>query len=258
MIGPGAGSGGRFGKIVWGLSGTLTALLLWRAAAAAVGSDLVLPAPGSVIASALTLAGTPRFMSALAGTMGRVFEAFLLSLAAGGLSGYLASRSPRTEAFLAPLLTTMRATPVLALILLAMFWFPASQVPVFSAFLMAYPVFHAAAAAGMRAADQNLVQMSRLFRVPRRTMFSRLLLPSAAPQLLTGASASLGLAWKVVVAGEVLSQPAGAIGTAMQDARLSLETTEVFAWAGVAVLLCGLSEIALGYLARHSRPGAEP
>jgi len=56
---------------------------------------------------------------------------------------------------------------------------------------------------------------------------------------------TLGLAWKVVVAGEVFSQPIHALGTGMQGARIQLETAEVFAWASAGILLCALTDAAL-------------
>jgi NitT/TauT family transport system permease protein len=67
---------------------------------------------------------------------------------------------------------------------------------------------------------------------------------------VAGAKNALGLSWKVVVAGEVLSQPARALGTGMQNARIMLETAEVFAWAAAGVLLCALSDALFDRLAR--------
>ena len=80
----------------------------------------------------------------------------------------------------------------------------------------------------------------------------KLRLPSAAPHLISGAKNALGLSWKVVVAGEILSQPARALGTGMQSSRLMLESASVFAWALAAVALCGLTEWAFGFAARRA------
>jgi NitT/TauT family transport system permease protein len=97
--------------------------------------------------------------------------------------------------------------------------------------------------------------MASLFRVPKRRLFLELRLPSAIPHLLSGARSALGLCWKVVVAGEILSQPARAVGRGMQDSRLMLETASVFAWALAAVLLCGVTELAFSIATRRLRLG---
>jgi NitT/TauT family transport system permease protein len=217
-----------------------------------MGKELVLPSPGRVLGAALALYPTPRFLSDLGATFLRGLAAFALSAALGIAAGLASGLRPLFGAALAPLLTAIRATPVLALVLIALLWFPSGFVPIFSAFLMAFPIMATSAAEGVRAADARLLEMARLFRVPRRELFLKLSLPSATPYLMAGAKSALGLSWKVVVAGEILSQPSRAIGTGMQDSRMMLESASVFAWAFAAVLLCGLTEWAFSFTARRA------
>jgi NitT/TauT family transport system permease protein len=236
-------------RLAIGGASILVLLLVWKLLAVAVGQDIVLPPPERVLGEALALYHTPKFLAALASTFLRGLSAFLLSAFLGATAGFAAGLSPSFEAALAPLLTVIRATPVLALILIALFWFPSGLVPVFAAFLMAFPIMVTSAASGARAVDPRLLEMSRLFRVPRREEFLGLRLPAATPALLAGAKNALGLSWKVVVAGEVLSQPLHALGSGMQDSRVLLETPSVLAWAAASVLLCGLTEWLFGLIA---------
>jgi NitT/TauT family transport system permease protein len=207
-----------------------------------MGKELVLPSPARVLGAALALYPSPGFLLDLGATFLRGLAAFALSAALGIAAGLASGLRPLFGAALSPLLTAIRATPVLALVLIALLWFPSGFVPVFSAFLMAFPIMATSAAEGARAADARLLEMARLFRVPRRELFLKLRLPSATPHLMAGAKGALGLCWKVVVAGEILSQPARAIGRGMQDSRLMLESASVFAWALAAVILCALTE----------------
>lgn len=235
---------------------TAALLGLWEIGSLVVGKDLVLPSPGRVFLEFTRLVPRPEFLFSVGGTFARGVEAFALSAAAGGVAGFAAGSSPLVRAALAPLLTTIRATPVLALILLALLWFPAGAVPVFAAFLMAFPVMAAAAMEGASAAPAELLEMARLFEVPPSRVLFELRIPAAFPFFAAGARASLGLSWKVVVAGEVLAQPHMAIGTGMQSSRVLLETPSVFAWALAAILLCGLSEWGFGRLVAGRTPDA--
>jgi NitT/TauT family transport system permease protein len=231
------------------VAAVLGILLAWKAAAAIVGKEIVLPSPERVLAEAASLFPTPRFLSALLATFLRGVAAFGLSALLGAAAGLASGARPLVAAALAPILTVIRATPVLALVLIALLWFPSGFVPIFSAFLMAFPVMATSAAEGVRAADARLVEMSSLFRVPSREVFLKLRLPAAAPHLIAGAKNALGLTWKVVVAGEILSQPRAALGTGMQESRVLLESAGVFAWAVAAIALCGLTEWLLGMAA---------
>ncbi|HUX40987.1 MAG TPA: ABC transporter permease subunit [Rectinemataceae bacterium] len=216
--------------------------------AVAIDKEIILPSPLRVLEELISLAPTADFLSSVAATFFRGLEAFILSGIVGAVAGFASGRSPTVKAALAPLLTTIRATPVLALILLALLWFPSGFVPIFSAFLMAFPVMAASAMQGAMAAPHELLEMASLFKVPRSKVFFQLRLPAAAPYFAAGARASLGLSWKVVVAGEVLAQPRLAIGSGLQSSRVLLETPRVFAWAFAAILLCGLTEWLFGRL----------
>jgi len=223
----------------------------WKLAATAVGTDIILPAPERVFTTLAHIAGTTRFLSALGATALRGLAAFGISMVLGMAFGFGAGTSRRFEALLGPGLTVIRATPVLAVILIALIWFPAGIVPIFSAVVMAFPIVAADVAAGVRSADQRLLDMARSFSVSKRDASLLIRLPSAMPHVVSAAKNAVGLSWKVVVAGEVLSQPVNALGTGMQNARVMLETAEVFAWAVVGVLLCALSDLAFDILARR-------
>jgi NitT/TauT family transport system permease protein len=239
-------------RLLAGAAGIAIILAAWEMAALGMGKEIVLPSPGAVARAALELYPTPRFLADLGATFLRGLAAFGITALAGIATGLAAGLFPVVEAALAPFMTLVRATPVLALVLLALLWFPSGFVPVFSAVLMAFPVMATSATEGARAADPRLLEMARLFRVPRGEVLLRLRLPSAAPHLLAGARSSLGLSWKVVVAGEILSQPEFALGTGMQGSRLLLETASVFAWALAAVALCGATEWAFAAAARSA------
>lgn len=240
------------GKLARNLLGVLIVLGLWTAASRLVASSLVLPGPYEVLGASAALAGKGSFWLAVGGSFLRVAEAFLVSLLLGTVSGLLSALFPAFEDVLAPTLTVVRATPVLALILIAMFWLPTGIVPVFAAFLMAFPVVHTSSRAGVLSLDPELLEMAKVFKVPAKVRLFRLRLPAARRHILAGAKNALGLCWKVVVAGEVLAQPRRALGTGLQDQRLSLDTAGVFAWAIATVLFCGLSEYLLGLLVRRT------
>jgi NitT/TauT family transport system permease protein len=109
---------------------------------------------------------------------------------------------------------------------------------------------------GVRAADPRLVEMARVFHMRRRERISGIYFPALLPFLVSGASACLGLIWKVVVAGEVLSLPARAIGTGLHEAKIYLDTSRAMAWALSAVILCALTDAAFALVSRCLRRSA--
>jgi NitT/TauT family transport system permease protein len=240
----------RASRLATGAASLVILVLIWKLLALLVGKDILLPPPEKVLGEALALYPTGKFLAALWATFLRGSAAFLISLVLGSLVGLAAGLSPLFDAALAPILTIIRATPVLALILVALLWFPSGFVPVFAAVLMCFPIMVTSASSGVHACDRRLLEMAALFQVPRKEQLLRLRLPEATPFLLSGARNSLGMSWKVVVAGEVLSQPLRALGSGMQESRVLLETPRVLAWAAASVLLCGLTEWLFGFVTK--------
>jgi NitT/TauT family transport system permease protein len=226
-------------------------LALWKLASAGVGADMILPPPEKVIVALGTIISGKRFIAALGSTTLRGLTAFTVSMLFGLALGFAAGRSKRVEAFMAPGLTLIRATPVLAVILIALIWFPSGIVPVFSAVVMTFPLVAADVSAGVRSTDPHLLQMASSFGISQRDTLMHVVFPSALPSMVSAAKNAIGLSWKVVVAGEVLSQPANALGTGMQNSRIMLETAEVFAWAAVGILLCAASDAVFNSVARR-------
>lgn len=222
----------------------------WKLAATAIGKDIILPPPERVLSVFVGLAGSARFLSAFWATALRGLAGFGLSMVLGSAIGFASGSSPRFARFVSPVMTVIKATPVLAVILLALIWFPTGFVPVFSAVVMAMPVVAADVAAGISSTDRRLLEMAAAYGVSPIDRALHVRLPYAVPHFVAGARNALGLSWKVVVAGEVLSQPARALGTGMQTARIMLETAEVFAWAAAGVLLCAVTDALFGLAMR--------
>ena len=79
-----------------------------------------------------------------------------------------------------------------------------------------------------------------LWCIAARFVGKEVLLPSparVAVRLAELCRTALGLAWKAGVAAEVLCTPARTIGKNLYDAKIYIETVDVFAWTAVIVLL---------------------
>jgi nitrate/nitrite transport system permease protein len=60
-------------------------------------------------------------------------------------------------------------------------------------------------AVGVRAIPQDYLNVAKVFRLSSFRLFSRILLPATMPYMFTGFRLSLGIAWLVIVAAEMLS-----------------------------------------------------
>lgn len=224
---------------------SLALVAAWGVASRAIGAPIVLPAPARTLAAVGEVLRSHDFLLAAGSTALRGLAAFGLSFLLGLASGVAAAKSRPVHAALQPVLTTVRSTPVMAVILLAMIWFRTGTVPVFVGILVGFPIVYSSTLEGVRSVDPQLGEMAQVYGLRGLRLVRHVSLPALVPFLLGAASSGLGLTWRVVVGAEILSQPLHAIGTALQRSQARLETADVFAWTLVAVVLGAAGETGL-------------
>jgi NitT/TauT family transport system permease protein len=228
--------------------GILILLAAWEIASLLAASELLLPGPLPALKQFIRLVATERFLLSLAESCVRVLLGMAISVPLGVLAGTAAGLDKHAGALLKPLFQVISATPVMSIILIAFLWFGQEQTPVFTAFLVIFPLVAANTIEGISAIDPKLKELCTMYRLPSKERFLSLYLPGIAPFILGGLRSGLSLCWKVVVAAEVLVQPRRALGTGMQGAKAQLETAELFAWTAAAIIAAALSQFLLSLL----------
>ena len=212
-------------------------LLIWQLAAALVGQELLLPSPLRVARELLRLAGGAEFWLTVAQSIRRVLTGIASAVLLGILLALLTHKSAALRALLSPVMTLVKSTPVASFIILALVWLGRDVVPPVIAALMVLPVVWANVSQGLDGIDPQLLELAQVFRLPRGRVFRRITLPSVLPHLRAALCSALGLGWKAGVAAEILTVPARSIGKRIYEAKIYLETTELFAWTAAVVLL---------------------
>ncbi len=228
---------------------------VWQLAALLVGRELLLPGPLAVLRALAALVVTGDFWLSAAMTLLRVFLGLLWGTAAGALLAFLTHFSRWMSALLSPAVKVVRAVPVVSFILLVYLWVARAAIPAVISGLMVLPVVWGAMTAGLAAVDPKLLEMAGAYRFSRLKTLRLVYLPSLRGHFVSGLLTAFGLAWKSGVAAEVICPPARAIGSRLQQARLALETPDLFAWTLVIVVLSLLLERLLRLLlGRWARP----
>ena len=212
-------------------------LLVWQLAAALAGQELLLPSPLRVARELLRLAGGAEFWLTVAQSIRRVLTGIASAVLLGILLALLTHKSALLRALLSPVMTLVKSTPVASFIILALVWLGRDVVPPVIAALMVLPVVWANVSQGLDGIDPQLLELAQVCRLPRGRVFRRITLPSVLPHLRAALCSALGLGWKAGVAAEILTVPARSIGKRIYEAKIYLETTELFAWTAAVVLL---------------------
>lgn len=234
-------------------------LLLWQVASMLLDSQILLPGLGPVFSALLDLAKQKPFPANVFATVLRALQSFMIIVASATAIGLIAGRFSSFSLALKPFVTVLKAIPVMSIILLAFIWFTSGTVPLFSAFLMGFPVMYTQIEGGVRQMDMSLDEMCRLYDIKGRDKLFHYTLPTLVPYFVIGSRTALSMVWKVVIAAEVLTVPRYGVGSRMQLAQVQLQTDQVLSWTLIAILLTALFDLLfdgllwfLGRLKRYS------
>lgn len=197
-------------RLLVSVAGILLPLLCWWYATdvARLVSPFILPAPSAVLDGLTRISGgymgsslTGHFVASLS----VMLTGYLLALLVGVPLGVAMAWFPAVDRLFGPLLMVLRPIPPPAWIPLAILWFGIGlSGKVFIVFVAAVVPVLVNAYVGCREVPPNLIAAGRTLGARNRTILLEIVLPSAAPVILTGARISLGIAWATIVAAELV------------------------------------------------------
>lgn len=219
---------------------------LWAAVTSAgLVSDLFLPGPRDLWSGLVELwedgyKGRTLFEH-IGMSLMRVGAGFLTGSLVGTALGLAMGYSRRLDAAFAPFIEFLRPLPQLAYLVLLIVWLgigEASKITML--FLAALPVSAVAARDGVRNVPPERIRAAEMLGATRWQIASRVILPSALPEILMGARLALGIVYGTLIASEIIAGASG-IGWMILDAGRFLRSDFVFA----GILIIGLAGVAL-------------
>src|SRR6476620_5507571 len=214
---------GRWAQRKWGLirlASPFVLLALWQIGSAlGIISQDVLPAPSLILQAGVELIESGQLADALAVSGIRVIEGLLLGGVIGVALGTAVDLSNWFEATIDPPMQMVRALPHLGLIPLFILWFGIGELPkvLLVALGVSFPLYLNTFSA-IRQVDPKLFETAQVLGFSFRQRFARIIVPSAAPQILVGLRQSLAIAWLTLIVAEQINADKG-IGFLINNAR---------------------------------------
>jgi sulfonate transport system permease protein len=171
----------------------------------------------------------------------RLAAGFAIGSVTGLLFGVLMALSRQVEIYFGPLFQALRQIPTLALIPMFVLFFGIDET-LKIVILVKATFFPVAIAAydGVKNIPRGYLEVGRVYRLGHASLLRRVVLPATVPPVLTGIRISLGRAWLVLVAVELLAADSG-IGQMMEMGRQMLRLDVVM----VGVIITGVIGFAL-------------
>ena len=179
----------------------------------------IFPTPLQVIIGTLELVKDGSLWEHIGSSLMRVGAGFLLAVVVAIPLGLWMGRVEGAYITLNPIFQILRPISPIAWIPLAILWFGVGNAsPIFLIFIASVFPMIVQTAAGVHTIEQRYLRAAENFGVSRYKLFTQVIIPAVLPEMIVGMRISLGVAWLVVVAAEMIALRSG-LGYLIMDSR---------------------------------------
>lgn len=217
-------------------------ILIWLLLSIVVDNEIIIPGIGVTIENLFRIVSSDDFYLTILWTFFRSILVFVISTILSIILASLSSVSVVLYNHIKPVLSMMASIPILAIIILALIWLDVEMVSIFIGIIFILPIQFEKVLGGINSIDVKLLEMAKIYKVCRWVKIKDIYIPIILSSIFFIANSTLGSALKMVIAGEVLSQPQFSIGSNLILQKTYLNTPGVFAWIIIILILSkGLS-----------------
>ena len=191
-------------------------------------NPLLLPMPSDIFHEFIYLVQHGDLLGHLQISTWRSLSGFVLGGGLGLLAGILVGFSYLSERLLNPSIQLLRMLPHLAIAPLFILWFGFGETS--KLLLIAKGSFfplYVNTFLGIRSMDRKLFEVAKVLQFNQWNLVTKLIIPSALPNIFLGIRLSLGIAWLGLVVAEMMGSTSG-IGFLINDARAMAMISTVF------------------------------
>jgi nitrate/nitrite transport system permease protein len=177
-------------------------------------------------------------------SLGRVGTGFGLAALVGIPLGFMIGRFQFLAEMMAPIVSLLRPVSPLAWLPIGLLVFQkANPASIWVIFISSIWPMLINTAAGVRMIPQDYLNVARVLKLSEWKVFTRILFPAVLPHVMTGVRLSIGVAWLVIVAAEMLTGGVG-LGFWVWDEWNNLDVAHII----IAIFVVGLVGLALEQL----------
>ena len=215
---------------------------MWAAVSSFGGEDASFPAPLAVLGALWARARDGSLASSIGISLRRLAIGYVLSVSFGGAIGLAMAGSARVRAAASPLVTGLQALPSVCWLPLGLLWFGLTDAAILFVIVLGSALSVAIAVdQGFRNVQPLYVRAARTMGARGFTLYRRVVLPAALPEIMTGLRLAWAFAWRSLMAGELLFVTGG-LGHLLETGRELGDLAQVVAVMIVIVALGLASE----------------
>lgn len=232
----------------WLFISPLLFMIIWEIISRIIGNDLIFPSVLSIFKAFINIIKEKDFLFIIFHTIKRTGISIGISLIIGILCSILSYKYRFFYILFFPFFSFLKSIPTIAVIILVLIWSNVEIVPIITGIMILLPLVYENILGGIDSIDRDLLKMADIYKISKIDIFKGIYIPGVYYFSSAGIPALIALTLKVVIAGEVLSQGSLSIGGEIFIGKIYLETSSIFAWIVIVILINFLLDVFLKYI----------
>lgn len=234
----------------WGVLPVVIFLAIWEMVARLnlVPGQFLFPPFSAVVIEFYYLTASGVLGDNFLASLVRVLVGFCAGSIAGITMGIIMGWSQGINKTLHPIISLFYPIPALGWLPLLMLWIGINEMlPITIVFICSFfPVLYNTVT-GIRNVNKDYIQAARTLGASEARILATVVMPLALPNIFTGLRLEAGMAWRVIIAAEMVAIPTG-IGALLMKAESLIRMDIIIVCLVVLAVMCLAFEKFFGYL----------
>jgi len=218
-------------------------IILWQLIAVIINNDVYIPRIQQVIEAIKIILNEQNFLKVIFSSFYRTMFSYLLALIFSMILGVLATVCPFFQYVMQPINSFGKTIPTMVLVVLSLVWFDKDKTPFVVGFAITFPILYEGIRNGLMQIDKKIIDMTKIYEVSLKDKIKKIYLPVMKFYFMSIFVSTFSLTFKTVIAGEVHGQPKFGIGSQIQLEKVNFNTSGIFAWIVIIVIISVVLEI---------------
>jgi len=231
-------------KSILGVFPIIIFLILWELVARIylMSGNFSLPPFSIVVTEFYNLAVNGILGKNFISSLSRVLIGFSFGTIAGLVVGILTGWNYLVDRALSPIISLLYPIPALGWLPLLMLWLGIGEIlPITIIFICSFfPILYNSST-GIKTVDKNYIKVAKTLGASDKEILFSVVIPLALPNIFTGLKLESGMAWRVIIAAEMVAIPTG-IGALMMRAESLMRIDIIIICLIILAIMCFLFE----------------
>lgn len=228
---------------IYVLLSCLMFIILWQCCAIYVNNEIYIPRLENIMFQIKQIVADSNFIIIILSSFCRSILSYILALILALSIGICSTVCSLCKYLIIPINSLLKTIPTMVLIVLALVWFNKNIAPFIVGFAIIFPILYEGIRSNITNIDPKIINMTKIYEVPLVDKITKIYFPVIKFYFMSIFVSTFSLTFKVVIAGEVHGQPKYGIGSAIQIEKINFNTSGIFAWIIIIVIISVILEL---------------